>query len=459
MQQQYYIDAFSNGLLRAFRFINKDELRICIYGLEGFIDKENQCYAHLFEILGEYNIKVSINGYDDVLSSVQVRYSISSIEDSFSYQVSALSSLIRLSADSGLPLGALLIIRIVGFIIAQQKTLFKAIILDLDDTLWPGTIAEDGLEVIKDNLARFGHEHIAFMKYVKALSEELGIYVAICSRNDASEVNEAISGLDENLFPLKNQIDYIIANDNSKGDNVRLIVEQLSILSNSVVFIDDNRIARDDVRQHIPEVYVPEWNNHHELVSLLQISGLFDRTELSLRAKQRKEQLRIIQAEKAINTLPELDLYCFSDHNHKEAIALYKKSNQFKFSNHIPEESDESEKSICFELYKGDDNLGVCATLTYSLNDELFTINNWALSCRFFTIGLEEAIILYILSLANTNKVLFKYQDSGKNLKASELINKYSFIQTKPGYYELSITEDMKAMLAMNTNIIFHVNE
>lgn len=459
MQQQYYIDEFSNGLLRSFRSVNKDVLHICIYGLEGFIDKESQCYAHLFGILDKYDIRVSINGCDEVLSSIQVSYTISFIEESFSYQISDLSSLIRLSVDSSLPLGVLLIIKIVGFIIAQQKTLFKAIILDLDDTLWPGTISEDGLEVIKDNLECFGHEHIAFMKYVKALSEELGIFVAICSRNDATEVNEAISCLDENLFPLKNQIDYIIANDNSKVGNIRLIVEQLSVLFNAIVFIDDNRIVRDDVRNQLPEVYVPEWNNHHELITLLQTGCLFDRTDLSLRAQQRKEQYRIIRTEKAINNLPELDLYCFSDYSHKEAIALYKKSNQFRFSNHIPEESDGSKKSIYFELYKGDDNLGICSTLTYSSNCEIFTINNWALSCRFFTIGLEEAILLYIFSITNTDKVLFEHHDSGKNIKVSELINKYKFIQANSDYYELMASEENKELLTRNTNLILHVNE
>ena len=49
---------------------------------------------------------------------------------------------------------------------------------------------------------------IEFMKFVKTLGAELGIFIAITSRNDSKMVETLINKLDINIFPLKNQIDY-----------------------------------------------------------------------------------------------------------------------------------------------------------------------------------------------------------------------------------------------------------
>ena len=71
-------------------------------------------------------------------------------------------------------------------------------------------------------------------------------FITICSRNDSKMIETAFEALDENIFPLKNQVDYIIANNNDKSENIKIIANQLSILPRSIVFIDDNQIIRDD---------------------------------------------------------------------------------------------------------------------------------------------------------------------------------------------------------------------
>ncbi len=93
-----------------------------------------------------------------------------------------------------------------------------------------------------------GAPFIEFMKFIKTLGQELGLFIALCSRNNTNLIESTINELDENIFPLKNQIDYIIANNNDKSENIQVIAEQLSILPNSIVFIDDNQIVRDEVK-------------------------------------------------------------------------------------------------------------------------------------------------------------------------------------------------------------------
>ena len=126
------------------------------------------------------------------------------------------------------------------------------------------------------------------------LADELGVFITICSRNDSKMVESTLEELNDNIFPIKNQIDYIIANNNDKSENIRIIAEQLSILPKSIVFIDDNQIVRDEVKRQLPEVFIPEWSNHNELVTQLIAGCVFERVELSLNSQNRRQQYRII---------------------------------------------------------------------------------------------------------------------------------------------------------------------
>ena len=189
----------------------------------------------------------------------------------------------------------------------QSKTLYKAIILDLDDTLWKGTLAEDGVNTIKQNLrSNDAVPFVTFMHFIQAMAKELGLYVAICSRNDIEKVLSTIDNLNEREFPFKGHIDCIVANYNDKSKNIKAIAQQLSILTNACVFIDDNQLVRDEVRQNLPEVFVPDWENHDELLTLLMTCCVFDRFELSLKSRNRKRLYEVLQQEREKSYLPQL---------------------------------------------------------------------------------------------------------------------------------------------------------
>jgi FkbH-like protein len=335
--------------------------------------------------------------------------------------------------------------------------LYKAIVLDLDDTLWKGTLSEVGIDKIKENLqSEQGATFIAFMKFVKMLANEFGIFITICSRNDSKMVDSTIEKLDENIFPLKNQIDYIIANNNDKSENIRVIAEQLSILPKSIVFIDDNQIVRDEVKNKLPEVFVPEWTNHNELVTQLIVGCIFERVELSLSSQNRRKQYKIIQTERSQNSLPTLNIKIINDDKHTESIKLYSKSNQFKFSQN-DNKFDIDAKSLFFEISRENrENLGICSAITYTLSYDNFLIHNWAISCRYFEIGLEEFVLMYIQNIANSNRIFINYQYSDYNQKVRELLAKYSDAfkyKDKNDIIEINFTREITEKLNNNTNL------
>lgn len=423
-----YIGVYMNHLVKRFRNYNNDEFIITISGLNKFIDKDDKVLTYLFEQFKQNNFNLVFTGDEENINQINIDYTNITTNKSynFKYQIQDLVTIVELSSKTDIPIVGIFIMKIIAQIITKSKILYKAIVLDLDDTLWKGTLSEVGIDKIKENLqSEKGAPFIAFMKFVKNIANELGIFVAICSRNDSKMVESTIKELDDNILPLKNQIDCIIANNNDKSENIRIIAEQLSILPNSIVFIDDNQLVRDEVKNKLPEVFVPDWKNHNELVTQLITGCIFERVELSLNSQSRRKQYKILQAERKQNSLPELLIKVNDDNEHIQAKKLYSKSNQFKL---VSEQIDYSNtKSLYFEVYRHNgENLGVCSAITYSvLNDSKCGILNWAISCRYFEIGLEDFIILYLLENMTNKEVYFACQYNKENKKVQEFIDKY----------------------------------
>jgi FkbH-like protein len=454
-----FLCVYINDFVRKFRNYNKDEFIIAISGLKKFIPKDDNNLTWLFEQLKENNFKIEFEGNEENIHEIDItcKNITKNTSFNFKYQIHNLPTIVELSSKTDIHLIGIFITRIVAQIISKLKTLYKAIVLDLDDTLWKGTLSEDGIDKIIENMnSEKAIPFIEFMKFVKALGADLGIFIAISSRNDSKLVETLIDKLDVNIFPLKNQIDYIIANNNDKSENIRVISEQLSILPSSIVFIDDNQIVRDEVKQKWTEVFVPEWGNHNELVTKLIAGCIFERAELSINSQNRRKQFKIIQTERIQNSLPKLNVKVLNDDQHTESIKLYSKSNQFKFSLNDDNFNDNA-SSLYFEIIRENgENLGICSAITFSKTNDIIHINNWAISCRYFELGLEEFILLYIKKTANVTKILFDYQQTEYNKKVSEMIAKYSDVfkeNDKKSTIEINFTKANIDTFNKNTNL------
>ena len=459
-----YIDVYINNYVRQFRNFITSNYIVNIGGVAGFIAADDHDLSFLLRKLQTYGFEVIISNGQDTIDEIQVEYTIrgNTNDELFEYRIENLVSTIYLSSKTGISIVGILVMQIISEIICKSKILYKAVILDLDDTIWKGTLAEDGIDAIKQNLrSNDAIPFIGFMRFIQALAKEQGLYIAICSRNNNEKVLSAIDRLDENEFPLKGQIDCIVANYNDKSKNIKAIAQKLSILTSACVFIDDNKIVRDEVRQNLPEVFVPDWDNHDELLTLLLTCGAFDRFELSLKSRNRKRLYAVLQQEREKSYLPRLLVKVSDDINHVEAMRLYAKSNQFKFSE--KKEYYEKSRSLIFEIYRGNgENLGVCSAVTYAENKQNIHVLNWAISCRYFEIGLEEYILMYIFALANNRTITFAFDDTGFNGKAIELIEKYKdiFIENdKNGNICFVPNRQSINDMQLNTNLKEYCNE
>lgn len=166
----------------------------------------------------------------------------------------------------------------------------KALVLDLDNTLWGGIVGDDGVENLEiGQETSLGQVYSEFQNYIK-MQKQLGVMLNVNSKN---EEENALAGLQHPDGVLKPD-DFIIikANWDPKSKNLLDIASELNILPDSLVFVDDNPAEREIVSQQVKGTAVPEIGNPEEYIRVLDHSGFFEVTKLSEDDRNRNEMYK-----------------------------------------------------------------------------------------------------------------------------------------------------------------------
>lgn len=132
----------------------------------------------------------------------------------------------------------------------------KVLLLDGDDTLWGGTLAEDGIEGVRLGLEYPGNVFTGIQKMVKQFRSR-GIVIGLCSKNQESDVR-ALLDKRAGMILKSADIDVWAVNWRAKSDNINALAAQLNLGLDAFVFIDNSPQERAEVRQRCPGVLVPE---------------------------------------------------------------------------------------------------------------------------------------------------------------------------------------------------------
>ncbi len=132
----------------------------------------------------------------------------------------------------------------------RQIDQVKAVIVDLDDTLWRGVIADEGVA----NPALTEGWPIALAEALLYLKNR-GVLLAIVSKNSADVIERTWQEVFAGRLLLE---DFAVRQINwdTKTHNVGVVIRQLNILPSSVVFIDDNPVERAAVMDGYPDIRV-----------------------------------------------------------------------------------------------------------------------------------------------------------------------------------------------------------
>lgn len=329
---------------------------------------------------------------------------------------------------NNVPIFSEYVLRIVGNRLGKSK---RCLICDLDNTLWGGVIGDDGLDgILIGNGDPVSEAHLDLQKTILEIRNR-GIALAICSKN--SEENALLPFNKHPEMILKeDHFAMVQANWTDKATNIRHIAKTLSLGLESMVFIDDNPVEREQVRQELPEVAVPELPEDASLYSKVLIeAGYFESISFSMEDKIRaktyednSKRQKLLKSssnmEKFLKDLKmQISFQYFDKLGRPRISQLINKSNQFnlttkRYSENVIEKLEKDKKYFHRQIRLKDkfgDNGMISVVICEKLNSQ-WIIDTWLMSCRVLGRNVELATLHNLI-------------DNAKKYEISELVGKY----------------------------------
>lgn len=313
----------------------------------------------------------------------------------------------------------------------------KIIILDLDDTLWGEVVGEVGWKNIKLG----GHDHVGeayvdFQLALKSLTNR-GILLGIVSKNEESVAIEAIKKHPEMKLKIDDFAGWKI-NWRDKVENIMDLVSDLKLGLQSVVFIDDNPVERDRVRQALPEVFVPELPEDKMLYKSFLLSlNCFDapmisnedlkRTKMYVSERKRKRLRSKFKSldEWLMSLNLSIELEELNDINLPRATQLLNKTNQMNLSTRRLTETEfldwakqRNHKVWTFRVSDRFGDSGLTGIISLEFKNKIGKIIDFILSCRVVGRKIEEVMLFVIFKYSKKiglNEIRAEYIPTPKN--------------------------------------------
>ncbi len=360
------------------------------------------------------------------------------------------------------------------FLARHQASLLRAVsgltskcaVVDLDGTLWGGTIGEDGVGGIRLGGSGEGEAFLEFQRYLLGLRAR-GIPLAVCSRNNHEDAVEPFRSHPEMLIRL-DDVAVFLANWEPKPDNLRKIAKDLNLGLESLVFIDDHPVERARVRAELPSVAVPEMPADPALyATALHRTLLFESLSLTGEDRGRADEYRANAQRQALQATSagvddfleslamRIELRPFDQTNLPRIVQLINKTNQFNLTTRRTSDSavkrmmDDSEIYTQFMRLRdkfGDS--GITGVLVAVKEGNSYRIDQWLLSCRVLGRRIEEVMLTGLFrhaAAAGLSEIVGEYIPTAKNAQVADIYPKFGFEPIGGGRFRISL---QKAELA-----------
>jgi FkbH-like protein len=318
---------------------------------------------------------------------------------------------------SGCPVGGALIGSVAEAIVElareprpQPK---KVLVTDLDDVMWSGGIAEDGLQGIAFEQHGRGYPHFIYQGLLRRLRRQ-GTLLAAVSRNDA-EI--AMSPFRAGHMTLREE-DFvaIVASYHAKSAQISELASRLNLGLDAFVFVEDNPVELAEVSFALPAVRCVPFPQHADGLTgfLSELASLFDRREVTAEDRDRTELYRrrldgltpIARSGSDISRfLRDLGMtLTLHDRSHgarTRAVQLINKTNQFNLNGRrFTEQEVAAVLNAGGRLYSAtlNDRSGSHGEILSCLVDSDNVITAFVMSCRVFQRRAEHAFLLWLVS-------------------------------------------------------------
>ena len=324
----------------------------------------------------------------------------------------------------------------------------KIVAVDLDNTLWGGVIGEDGLSGIQ-----VGPEYpgAAFQELQRALLDlsRRGILLAICSKNNYEDALEALTR-HPGMLLRPGDLAAMRINWNDKAQNLREIAAELNLGLDSIAFLDDNPVERQQVREQAPEVMVVELpSDPMRYAAAVRDCPAFERLVISeedsnrgkyyAAEKQREalEQTALSREDFLRSLQQEAEVAAVDQFTLARAAQLTQKTNQFNLTTRRYTEQQLAELArmpgwhvhVIKVRDRYADNGWVGVAITHDQQDTC-EIEAFLLSCRVIGRSVETALVAHLASEARArgmHRLQGWFLPTRKNGPAKEFYRSHGF--------------------------------
>ncbi|WP_442505066.1 HAD-IIIC family phosphatase [Novipirellula sp. SH528] len=307
----------------------------------------------------------------------------------------------------------------------------KAVIWDLDGTLWHETLIENGIENVRPNQV--------LLDAVRHL-DSVGIVQSIASKND---FDQAVSVLTE--LGVFEYFIFAKANWRPKSQNVVDIVRALNVDENSVLFVDDSAFERAEVQSMLPRIRCvhPSQMESYASMDILNPAVSTEATQRrhSYKAEERRQHDSSRLADFQVflkQCMLDLTISTMSEEALDRAYELVTRTHQLNFSGTIlsraelldVSRSDETSVFLarCKDKYGDYGTIGIA---TFVAESGVSRVSNFALSCRVQSKMIEHYFLKWIFDLA---------------ARSGHSVLHVTYVQTKRNSPAGSVFDDLNAV-------------
>lgn len=327
----------------------------------------------------------------------------------------------------------------------------KALVLDLDNTLWGGIVGDDGVDGIAVGPeVPEGQVYAEFQSYCKAL-QSIGVILAVNSKNEEENALAGLNHPDGVLRP--SDFVAIKANWEPKDQNIKAIAADLNLGADSFVFADDNPAERAIVAAQVPGVAAPVLDGAENYIKTLDHGGYFEVTALS-KEDLKKTEIYHQNAQRAAarasfgdygEYLDSLEMTAtirpFESIYIQRIAQLTNKSNQFNLTTLRCSEDDirnmageERYLTLYGKLVDKFGDNGVVTVVAGEQEDTILKMRLWLMSCRVLKRGMEDAMMDTLVEQAARRGVTTiegYYYPTAKNAMVREFYAGMGFTKTE----------------------------
>jgi FkbH-like protein len=288
----------------------------------------------------------------------------------------------------------------------------KVLAVDADNTLWGGIVGEDGAHgiAIGDSFPGSGYRALQQGLVYQAAH---GALVAVVSKNNGPDVDEVFEVRAGDMVLAPKHLAARRVDWNSKVDNLRSIAEELNLGLDSFVFLDDNEVELDEVRQRLPDVQVVKVPDEPDEIAQLtsSLTGFRfarvseeDRARTSMVQVERSRTAAATEAPSHADFLQSLGLTVRVFRPVAGQVGriaqLVNKTNQFNLTTIRRDEAEVAAllSSAVHRVYAAEvsdrfGGYGLVAVAVVECTTDVWQLDTFLMSCRVLRRGVEDAVL------------------------------------------------------------------